>query len=145
MKIERITVSAVIHSTESQEKVLKAIKTLFPFEPEIEIVSAKGHYGNPIKYVESITKKKNRVKELWSFLMRELKDRRLLLENLHERVDENNILYLRIDKQKALAGEIRLSDGADTIAIKVKIVSYPSKKDKILKTIGEMVEEHDKC
>jgi len=61
-KIEWIRVSAVVHSTEDREKVGEAISTLFPFEFEIAVSKAKGHYGNPMEYLEVELTKSSEIK-----------------------------------------------------------------------------------
>ncbi len=131
-KIEWIKVSAVVHSTEDREKVGEAISTLFPFEFEIFVSKAKGHYGNPIEYLEVELTKSGEIKKFWKHLMENLADRDQLVESIEERIDGQNVLHIRVDKQKAYLGEIKLSDGGDSIAVKVKLVTYPAKRDAIV-------------
>ncbi len=132
-KIEWIKVSAVVHSTEDREKVGEAISTLFPFEFEIFVSKAKGHYGNPIEYLEVELTKSSKIKDFWKHLMENLSDRDQLVETIDDRIDGQNVLHIRLDKQKAYLGEIKLSDGGDSIAVKVKLVTYPAKRDAIVK------------
>ena len=133
MKIEWIRVSAVVHSTEDREKVGEAIATLFPFEFEIYVNKARGHYGNPIEYLEVELSKKKEIDGFWKNLMKSLGDQRKeLVENIDERINGQNVLHIRIDKQRAYFGEIKLSEGGDSIVIKAKIVTYPAKRDKVI-------------
>lgn len=133
MKIEWIRVSAVVHSTEDREKVGEAIATLFPFEFEIYVNKARGHYGNPIEYLEVELTKKKEIDGFWKNLMKSLGDQRKeLVENIDERINGQNVLHIRIDKQRAYFGEIKLSEGGDSIVIKAKIVTYPAKRDKVI-------------
>lgn len=133
MKIEWIRVSAVVHSTEDREKVGEAIATLFPFEFEIYVNKARGHYGNPIEYLEVELTKKKEIDGFWKNLMKSLGDQRKeLVENIDERINGQNVLHIRINKQRAYFGEIKLSEGGDSIVIKAKIVTYPAKRDKVI-------------
>lgn len=140
MKIEWIKVSAVVHSTEDREKVGKAIATLFPFEFEIEVSKAKGHYGNPLEYLEVEIKKDKEIKEFWNYLMKLLPEdqKSILIETLEERVDNQNILHIRIDKQKAYLGEVRLIDKGDMISVKVKAVTYPARREKVIEFFRQL-------
>jgi len=141
MKIEKIVVSAVIHSTENQEKVLKALKSIFPFEPKFEIRNVRGHYGNPIAYVESRISDKKKVEELWNFLMNKLGNQRnILVDTADRRLDEDNFFHIRIDKQKAYTGLLELTEGSDAIVLKAKIVSFPSRRENILKNFKKLID-----
>lgn len=137
-KIEWIKVSAVVHSTESREKVSQAIANLFPFDFEIKVSKALGHYGNPIEYLEIELNKNHLIKEFWKNLLNLLGDKKeILINTLNERLDMQNILHIRLDKQKAYLREIEFSS-ADPVAIKVKLVVYPAKREKVLEFAREI-------
>ncbi len=137
-KIEWIKVSAVVHSTESREKVSQAIANIFPFDFEIQISEARGHFGNPMEYLEVEIKKSSEIKAFWKNLMNILKNEiETLLETLDDRVDGQNVLHIRIDKQKAFLGDFKLSN-VDPIAIKVKLVVYPARREKAIELAKEL-------
>jgi RNA binding exosome subunit len=52
-------------------------------------------------------------------------DKTALNETLDLRLDENCTLFLRIDKQASLSGQLRLINGPDTISIKIHLRQYP--------------------
>lgn len=138
-KIEWIKVSSVVHSTEDREKVGEAIATLFPFEFEIFVNKAKGHYGNPLEYLEVEIKKSSEIKRFWNNFLKLIGEQvKELVENIEDRVDDQNVLHIKVDKQKAYLGNVVLSHGGDPIAIKVKLVTYPAKRDAILKFAREI-------
>jgi RNA binding exosome subunit len=137
-KIEWIKVSAVVHSTESREKVSHAIATLFPFEFEIQVSKASGHYGNPLEFLEVELKNSAEIKSFWkNFVELLAANREILLNTLEERLDAQNVLHIRLDKQKAYLGQIELSN-VDPIAVKVKLVVYPAKREKALEFAREI-------
>ncbi|MCX8000750.1 MAG: hypothetical protein N3A69_17685 [Leptospiraceae bacterium] len=137
-KIEWIKVSAVVHSTESREKVSRALAVFFPFDFEIQISKAEGHYGNPIEYLEVEINKNSEIKAFWENLLKLLGDKKnILLNTLEERLDAQNILHIRLDKQKAYLGEIDFSN-TDPIAIKIKLVVYPGKRERVLEFAKEL-------
>ncbi len=142
-KIERVHVSAVVHSTEDMEKVGEAIAELFPFEFEIEVSKAKGHYGNELVFLEVELKNRKKIEEFLTYIfsrLRESGELELLKETLEERIDPSNVLHIRFDKQKAYLGELTLGS-EDPIAVKIKIVTYPSKKELAVRAIRELMEK----
>jgi len=139
-KIDRILVSAVVYSTEDRDKVGEAIATLFPFEFEILRSKAKGHYGNPLEFLEVEIKKKKEIEMFWKNLIELLKNQKdFLLNTIEDRLDEQNVLHLRIDKQKAYLGDVELVDSGDAIVVKVKIVTYPAKRENVIRAIRNML------
>ncbi len=138
-KIEWIKVSAVVHSTEDREKVGEAISILFPFEFEILVSKAKGHYGNPMEYLEVELKKAGEVKKFWKNFVELLGDQiNEILNSLDDRIDPQNVLHIKIDKQKAYLGEVKLTRGGDPIAVKAKLVTFPAKRETIIKFAKEI-------
>ena len=142
VKIERITVSTVVYSTEDREKVALAISTIFPFEFEIRSSRAKGHFGNPIEYLEVEIKRKGKIRKFWNNLIELLGDqRRYIVNTVENRIDDQGNLYIRIDKQRAYLGDVVLTETGDAILIKVKLVTYPSRRDRIVEFAREIVEK----
>jgi hypothetical protein len=62
-----------------------------------------------------------------------------LLEELEQRIDEDGFFYIRVDKQQAYLGELKLISGGDGIVLKVKITTYPLKRDKVLEAAKELI------
>jgi len=142
VKIERIIVSAVVYSTENREKVAMAMATLFPFEFEIVRIPAKGHFGNPIEYLEVEIKRKRDIKEFWNNLIELLGDqRKYIINTLEERIDDQGQLFIRFDKQKAYLGEVEVTESGDAVVVKAKLVTYPSRKEKIVEFARKIIEE----
>ncbi|MBO8179205.1 MAG: exosome subunit [Archaeoglobus sp.] len=138
-KIEWIRVSAVVHSTEDREKVGEAISTLFPFEFEIAVSKAKGHYGNPMEYLEVELTKSSEIKKFWAYFLELLGEQvDEILKTIDEKIDDQNVLHIRIDKQKAYLGEVELTSGGDPIAVKLRLVTFPSKREKIIEFAKEL-------
>jgi len=138
-KIEWIAVTAVVYSTEDMKKVGEAIATIFPFEFDVKMTDVKGHYGNPMKFLEVEVERK-KLKEFWNNLMELIgEQRKFLLNAIEEKLDEHNVLHIRINKQKAYLGEIELGD-RDAIVIKVKIVTFPAKRENVLDAVRELME-----
>ncbi len=122
-----VEISVHIHASESEEKVLKAIKNILPNDVDIVEFKVdrdifKGHHGNPIIRLELKMRGKRKVRKIFENIFEKLTG---LRSNgwIKERFDgKGNKLYLRLDKQLAYLGEIRLTDGDDVIRV---VFSFP--------------------
>jgi len=124
LPIAYIDISFFAHATEDIDKVLEAARAVIPpsFTGEVSFKrnKLKGEYGNPITYFKT----KIRGDENLEALMRHISlnlttlDKELLSREFHLHVDKGN-LYLRLDKQSALKGDLRLCR-ADPIHIRIR-------------------------
>jgi len=125
-----VELRAHCHATEEPERVERALRTLSPdCEPEME--KAEGHYGNPILLMRCRLEG-DAIDGFW----RRVRDAGVLpriLDGLEDRVDENAVLHVRLDKQRAFAGEIDLTLHDDVIAVRAKIAAHPAKKSAALR------------
>jgi len=141
MKIESVSLSAVVHSTESRSKVIKAIKNILGFEFSYEFNTVKGHYGNELTYIRVDIPKKH-IKTFWKEIVEMMKgQRKFFLGDLADRLDDDNILHLRIDKQEAFLGNKALVSTGDALVLKIKVVTYPANRDKIIKELKDQINE----
>lgn len=140
MKIEHISLSAVVHSTENEEKVKTAIKNFLGFDCEYSLNTLKGHYGNELTYVE-IDVPKKQLKSLWKEIIEILNRQEDFTYDFSNRLDDHNILHLRIDKQKAFLGEKVLLTSGDALVLKIKVVTYPARRDKIINELKDLLDK----
>jgi len=111
--IAYIDIRFFVHATEDLDKVVKAAQNVLPSDHVEDITfnksSLRGHYGNPITLFEAKIKNKETIKALvdnLSSLLSELDKEALSREiNLHV---EKGRLYIRLDKQAALQGRLKL-------------------------------------
>ncbi len=111
--IAYIDIRVFVHATEDVDKVLTAVRNIFPQEM-ISTVSFKhtsltGHHGNPIMLFEARVKDKN-AQAVFEKLAFELSilDKEILSNEIMQHLDNGN-LYIRIDKQSAYSNELKLS------------------------------------
>ena len=102
------------HATEDQQKVETAIRNTLPEKVATEVVfsssNCPGHYGNPILLVEAKLAEKTvlpSVLEKIAVFLSALDKEQLSLE-LSQHIERNN-LYLRLDKQSAFLGTLKLT------------------------------------
>lgn len=117
-----LEVSAIVHATEDEEKVIRALMNALP-EAVARRLSIKkgryrGHHGNPITFLRANLKGPHS-KEALKYVLANLpdEDRGALYSGLGGYVDESGNLYIRLDKQRAYLKELRLSQ-ADPIRLK---------------------------
>jgi hypothetical protein len=140
MKVERIIIYATVHSTEDAEKVAEAIATLIPFEFEIIASNAEGHFGNPLVFLEVEIDKKKEIRDFWNFFIERIEDQKdLLLDELDLRIDEDGFLHIRVDKQEAYLGRVVLISHGDGIVVRVKITTYPLKRESVINAARELI------
>lgn len=121
--IAYIDIRVFQHATENPEKVQTAVKNLLTEELAENLIFQKttleGHHGNPITlFTARLTDKKNlphaikKIADHISSIDKEELDREI---NLH--IEKCN-LYLRLDKQSALLGNIKFTQ-TDPIHLKI--------------------------
>ena len=114
------------HATEDLTKVTKAVEQIFPtdFIEEVEFkrTNLKGHYKNPIVLFEAKIKAENAKNAFVDSLFSRIgnTDKKELLREIDLHVEKGS-LYLRLDKQAALYGEIKLCT-EDPIRIRIRFM-----------------------
>lgn len=135
VRINYVDLKVFAHATEDINKVMTSINTLIP--PHIresikpKVTTVKGHYGNEITIID-IRIPKKKAEEVLKKIICSLSntDRSILLATLESRVDKRTShLYLRISKQEACLGKVRLMDGSDVIKLIVGFNKLASIED----------------
>ena len=142
-----VRISTITHATEDPEKVAQAIRSLSLGETSLRFIinRAKGHHGNEIATsVFTIRNAKNAeifLKNIWSSLSQ--LDRTEVCSSLASRIDSTGTMFLRIDKQAALKGRIRL-ENTDPVKIEISFRTEPTKRNEFVDNIRKTLEEiHD--
>ena len=126
MNIHYITFRASVHATESDDRVKTAL-SMFLFDNTINETQTEGHFGNPILLLQGQIKGKDCIRFI-DILKSGLPEYELekLRNERCERIDEECCLHIRLDKQAAFEGQVRLATTADTITAKIKLKVYPA-------------------
>jgi RNA binding exosome subunit len=104
-------------------------------EVDLEVSRTSGHHGNAILIIEAHIGSGQPGIDLLARLV--AGDRRSVLNTLEQRVDESCNLFLRLDKQKALIGEIALAHNDDAIAVRMKVTAFPARKETALRAVRD--------
>lgn len=119
-----IEIRSFAHATEDPKKVMEATKRIFSTdsleEVEFRRTDLKGHYGNPITLFETKIKEEKTIRGLIDNLFPRISavDKESLLREIGLHVEKGS-LYLRLDKQAALHGDIKLCT-ADPIRVRIR-------------------------
>ena len=135
--IDSITLRCISHATEDLEKVKDALEFISG-RRDFEEIRTKGYHGNEIIILQVEIRKQSEIVEFW----RHLADMGVvdeILPILGEIVDDDGVLHLRFDKQEAYLGRVAIATGGDTIALRMKILSYPRSRDAAIKNFEEFL------
>jgi RNA binding exosome subunit len=141
--IQHLEITTFVHSTEDHIKVVKAVSNLFPKEvelPSYEEVKLSGVFGDDLKMLKWVLKNRQPATEVIDNIIKTLNsvDHLELTESLETRIDENKNLYIRLNKQKAFQGVIKI-EKKDPIRLKARL-RVPHKADPI-KLMYEYIQE----
>ncbi|NYT03133.1 MAG: hypothetical protein GKC00_00315 [Candidatus Methanofastidiosa archaeon] len=125
-----IQIETFSHATEDIEKVKSLLSKFFSFEVTFNINKTYGHFGNEINIV---TVELSRNKEIKDFISNFLSiiDKTYILETLERRLDEDGILFVRMNKERVYNDDFTIDDNGD-ILISMKFVTYPKSREKVI-------------
>ncbi|WP_277555577.1 RNA-binding protein [Halobaculum limi] len=125
------------YATEDEKRVEDALRRFLPEEFELERVVNEGHHGDRIVVYSARVERADDVRHVLATLS-ELAEWDRVLAELDDRVDDNNSLFLRLDKQAAFKGRVALGPG---ITLRAKVEAYPAKREKAVANARETFEE----
>jgi RNA binding exosome subunit len=139
-----VKISTITHATEDPEKVARVIRNLSLGGTSLgfTMTRAKGHHGNEIAtsvlMIRNATNAEVFLKNIWSGLSQ--LDKTEVYSSLASRIDSTGTMFLRLDKQEALKGRIRL-ENTDPVKIEISFRTEPSKRNEFVNNIRETLEE----
>ncbi len=148
--VREVEISTFSHATEDEERVENAITNLLPEENRdlwLTRKTLKGYHGDPITIVTGKIRTKKGATGVLRRVVQELSslDQQRILDELEERLDEGGNLYIRLDKQKAYLGKVRLLE-TDPVKMKFRL-RIPHGKDRaeyVREVINAIIkEEHE--
>lgn len=122
-----IELRAFCHPTEQEDRVRRAIETAAP-GISAAATHAEGHFGPPLLILTARLESREAMNAFWTRLKGAAGGDRLL-ESIKDRIDDDCVLHLRLDKQAAFEGELTLVGHDDVIAIRAKVSSFPAKRN----------------
>ena len=125
------------YATEDEKRVEGALRTFLPEDFEIQRATSEGHHGDRIVVLSTRVERADEMRHVLDRLS-DLETASQLAAELDDRVDENCSLFLRLDKQAAFNGEVRLGEG---ITFRAKVEAYPATKEGAVENAREALEE----
>jgi hypothetical protein len=148
--VREVEISTFSHATEDEDKVENAITNLLPEENRdlwLTRKTLKGYHGDPITIVTGKIRTKKGATGVLRRVVQALSslDQQRILDELEERLDEGGNLYIRLDKQNAYLGKVRLLE-TDPVKMKFRL-RLPHGKDRmeyVREVINAIIkEEHE--
>ena len=119
-----VDLRAFAYATEDEKRVTDALHTFLPDDAEIDRAENAGHHGDRIVVFSARIENADGMRHVLDALA-DLNAVDRVIDELDDRVDDNCALFLRVDKQAAFRGEVRLGPG---ITVRAKVEAYPAKQ-----------------
>ena len=136
-----LRVQTFCYATERQDLIEDTLKELLSdieFEEEI----CDSEHGNSMMILETRMTKQREFRDLFCNLGNDILD--FIIEDIENRVDDDDIFYLRLDKQKAVQGIYEVAHHGDVISIFGKIQAHPARKEVAVKVLKTFIENEVK-
>ena len=129
-----LRVNVFCYATEKEEVIHDALAELLGND-EFECDIADSEHGNRILIFGGELTKQKEIVPIFLKLGEELVGK--IKDQLEERIDEDCVFYLRLDKQELVQGRYVTAHHGDVLSITGKIASHPARKEI---AIGNMME-----
>ena len=122
-------VKAVCYATEDENLIHDVMVDLIGSDDEelFDVDISEGLHGNPITVIDANLSHNKEYERLFRNIGEG--PLKIVLDEIEQRVDDDCVLYLRLDKQKAVQGVYEISHSGDVISITAKVVAHPAKKE----------------
>ena len=137
-RLSSLHARTICHATEDIAKVEQALRTVVGDAP-IERSRTEGHFGNAIEVLESTLKDEDMIMGVLERMTDE--DLANVMSTLTVRTDNACQVFIRLDKQRAYQEEVRLSEGEDVVAIRIKVRAFPAKPEVAMEIMREVLHE----
>ena len=137
--IDKVSFRAFVAATEDEGRVREALGVFVPLD-RISATAAEGHFGNEIKILEASLRKKEG-QAFFQILREQLltDDLQRLRREIPDRLEGDSHFHLRLDKQAAYKGLLRLTDSRDALDVSALIKTYPSRRTEALRILSELL------
>ncbi len=131
-----IRVQTFCYATERKELLEEVMEELLG-DAEYSEELTESEHGNTMTILEARLTKQRQYRELFERLGPDI--RSWILEDMDNRVDDDCMFYIRLDKQKAVLGTYEVAHHGDVIAVTGKIQSHPARKEVAARTLSEFL------
>ncbi len=128
---------AFCYATEDDARVEAALRTLLPDEFPIDRSTTEGHHGDRIVVLEARVERADDVRTVLEHILATATVTELE-HTLTERMDEDCAFFVRLDKQAAFRGSVRLGRG---IQLRGKVEAYPANREAAIENLARYLAE----
>lgn len=146
--VHNISVRVFEKDSNKIDRTKNVFKELIPvdFEKEkldIEHEKAEGFNQKTIHIlsIETSKNKHNRILLENIFNKLDEEDKKRIKQQKKNRLDSEGNFYLRLDKDSLLNKKFRLTEGGDCFHFTIKLAAYPMKKEKIMNSLNLLLGE----
>ena len=125
-----IKVKTVCYATEDEYLLHDTMSQLTGLDEDSEAFDvdiSEGFHGNPITVIDADLRHSKEFTKLFMNIGRDVIED--VMSQLDDRIDDDCVIYMRLDKQKAVHGDYAISHSGDVISITGKLVAHPAKKE----------------
>ena len=130
-------VQTFCYATERKELLEEAMETLLGDADEYSEDESIGEHGNVMTILEAHLSHQRQYRNLFINLGEPV--RQWILDDIENRIDDDCVFYLRLDKQKAVQGIYEPAHHGDVMAITGKLQSHPARKDVAVRNLKEFL------
>ena len=127
-----IRVQTFSYATERKDLLEETMAELLGTD-ELEEDISESEHGNCMTIIEKRLTHQKEFTTLFQNIGKEICD--WLIEDVDNRVDEDCVFYLRLDKQAAVQGRYEVAHHGDVIAVTGKLQAHPAKKEAAVQTM----------
>jgi RNA binding exosome subunit len=141
--VTKIEARAYARATEVSDRVAASIMFIFPErlrqKVSVSMSNAEGQAGDAIVVMSATLEGQEDCEGVLNYVLEQMDSHslRALERSLDIRLDDKCILFLRIDKQAAFLGMMKLADGSDVVSARFHFKQYPRCKREEVKLLLE--------
>ena len=136
-----IRVQTFCYATERKELLEETMENLLGEADEYSEDESVGEHDNVMTILEARLTHQRQYRKLFTDLGPEI--RAWIVSDLDNRIDEDCVFYIRLDKQKAVQGIYEPAHHGDVIAITGKVQAHPARKEVAARVLSEFLADVD--
>jgi RNA binding exosome subunit len=129
--VSKIEARAYARATEVLERVAISVQMIFPEHLRQKLVvsesKAEGQAGNAIIVITATLKGQVDCQSVLNYIFEQMdnQSRRAIERSLEIRLDDECVFFLRIDKQAAFLGNMKIAEETDVISVRFHFKHHP--------------------
>lgn len=131
-----LRVNVFCYATEDEALIHEAMTELLGTD-EFECDITNSEHGNRVVILSTELTKQRDIKPVFTRLGKDVIAN--VCDHLDDRVDEDCVFYLRLDKQNLVQGKYKIAHHGDVLSLTGKIVSHPARKEIAVKNLMDFL------